>query len=146
VPHRLAQAEDRIQRWTPYVYVALVAMFTISQVFIGGFIIHQQHQIKDQQVSIRAQAKLAAATSAAIQKNRIETIRHNCNDQNLRHNAAVNALYDLLKKSGVRPERRRQAAASTIELINALAPFQDCDKVVQKAIPKKPVSKPKSEG
>lgn len=95
---------------------------------VGGFVIHQQRQIKNT-------AKEAASAAHAIQRNRLDTISRNCTDQNLRHDAAITALYSLLQKSGVPPARQDKAAQPIIQLIDALAPSQDCRKLVTAASP-----------
>lgn len=78
-----------------------------------------------------------------IQSQRVEAIRNNCRDQNTRH---LNTLHELdVLDARLPPSRRAEARAGrpgVVLLINALAPYQDCKKVVALATrttPKKKV-------
>lgn len=117
----------------PWVYAIIIVLAVVSTVIIASVAIHQNHKIRNQSISIRHQAAL-------IQKERIETIARSCKDQNRRHDKAVIALFQLLKKSGVKQEKRQAAARPVLTLINALAPHQDCQKIIEKAVPSVPKS------
>lgn len=98
---------------------------------------------RTQQVAGRAdelskQNKTTAAHAAALAREvadqRRESIRGSCEDSNTRHDRTIATLDRLLRR--VPPAERQQARArraSTILLIDALAPKRDCEKVVQEA-------------
>jgi hypothetical protein len=115
------KVEEKFDSVAPWLYMAICLITVIVLVVVGSFIVHQQHQIKH--------------TSRDIQQERIDSVVRACVDQNQRHDDAVNALYALLRKSGVKEARLQSAGANVVSLINALAPKHDCNAVVKKAVP-----------
>lgn len=70
-----------------------------------------------------------------IQAERRASVLRNCHDQNQRHWNTIATLDELIAQAP--PARRAQAAASrryTVLLIQALAPLQDCDALVKRAV------------
>lgn len=69
-----------------------------------------------------------------IQQQRRDAIVRQCTDQNARHDGTIHTLDDLLKKSGVSEARRKASRATTVLLINAIAPkVKDCQALADKA-------------
>lgn len=119
--------EDRIRRLTPIVYLGVIVIAVVAGVVL--FVAWDK-----QQTRIAAAARTANAAVAKVQQERVDSVRRNCDSQNDRHKAAVIALHDLLKKAGVKPPKQKAAAAPVLSLINALAPKQNCDAAVKKAV------------
>lgn len=107
----------RIQR---NIFLALNTAAAIAMAVLVGLVIHTNHKVNGQ--------------TAEIQRQRAENIMRDCVDQNNRHDKTVRTLDELLKKSGVSPARRAASRQTTVLLINALAPKQDCDKLVAKSV------------
>lgn len=62
-----------------------------------------------------------------IQEQRVQTVRRNCEDQNARHFEADRTLTKLIARG------RRTHSDGTKLLIEALAPYRDCDQAVRDA-------------
>lgn len=91
-------------------------------------------------------ANEARDATREIQAQRIETIWSSCRQQNARHDGTIRELNVLLRASmrTADPARRQQLSASrasTVLLINQLAPKQDCAMIVKRAT-QTPVSLP----
>lgn len=70
-----------------------------------------------------------------INAQRADSIRTSCNDQNHRHDNTIHELHALVDQ--LPPARRAQAKrniSSTILLIDALAPKQNCDALVKRRV------------
>lgn len=117
----ITKIEEKIERLAPWLYLLLIMLAVLASVIVGGFVLHQQHQIK--------------AASDAIQQERVDSILRSCADQNKRHGAAVTALDNLLKQSGVPKKKRKASAKPILGLIDALAPMRNCAKVVELSVP-----------
>jgi hypothetical protein len=80
-----------------------------------------------------------------IQVERRNNIVQNCEAQNSRHDTSIKTLNDiingLVKKNPSQEKAIRQSAHYNILLINALAPVQDCLKLVQRQIQTPPQAK-----
>jgi len=79
-------------------------------------------------------AHRADALARDIQQQRVMTIEQSCEQQNARHDGTIATLDRLIRQQP--PSRRRRAEqnrASTVLLIDALAPKRDCGKVVAEA-------------
>ena len=77
-----------------------------------------------------------------IQAQREDSIRDSCVGQNARHDATIRALDRLLAQatshaSAERVRRIEESRASTVRLIEALAPARDCAAVVDRALGKR---------
>lgn len=73
-----------------------------------------------------------------VQNERAQTILRACRQQNDRHAATVSELDSLLAKakqhaSPARLKQIRENRASTVLLIDALAPYQNCQRVLAQA-------------
>jgi hypothetical protein len=107
----------RIVLWC--VSFVLVVLFAL-----GGVTFY----LRGQEQTRAAEAKRLAVS---IQESRIEIIRSSCVEGNRRHDATIRTLEARIRevlKSATPAQRERILAsrASTIALINALAPKQDC--------------------
>jgi len=74
----------------------------------------------------------AVDTTQRVQQSRVEVTRTNCLAQNNRHDATVRKLDQLIADipPGARRRRAERGRASTVALIDALAPKRDCKAVV----------------
>lgn len=71
-----------------------------------------------------------------IQKSRADSVRSSCREQNARHDATIATLDRLLEQAsqGASPRRAEQierSRASTVLLIDALAPKRNCERRVR---------------
>jgi hypothetical protein len=113
---------DRFHRWLVYGLIAFSIIALSSTAALIGFGILLQKQ---------------AQVTHDIQLQRASTIRGNCEDQNERNYSTVAKLNKAvaveIKRHPERKDQIRQSAEVSIGLINALAPHQDCVKVVREA-------------
>lgn len=75
-----------------------------------------------------------------IQRQRVESIRMSCEDTNRRHDRTIATLDALLvkrvKTAGRRERVKLKASrASTVALIEALAPKRDCAELIRRSAP-----------
>lgn len=82
---------------------------------------------------------LNAGRTQQIQDERAANILRSCQEQNQRHDAAIRALDQLIAKAQTtagpaQVERMRQSRASTVLLIDALAPMRDCPALVTRQV------------
>jgi Flp pilus assembly protein TadB len=87
-----------------------------------------------------ARADEAKRLAAAIQASRLESVARSCRQDNDRHDATMHELDKRLAEllTHASPARRAQilsSRASTIALINALAPKRDCSRAVDAISP-----------
>lgn len=71
-----------------------------------------------------------------IQQERVATVLRSCREQNLRHDATIHSLDELIRR--LPPEKRTRAVqsrAGTVLLINALAPKRDCATLARATVP-----------
>lgn len=79
-------------------------------------------------------AKVAADLARQIQAQRIESIRRNCREQNKRHDRTIAALDLLISKAPPgRRARAKQGRKSTVFLLNAIVPHQNCRALVARS-------------
>lgn len=102
------------------IFVIINVIAAISMAILFYFIVHQQYQIGHQ--------------TQIIQHERVEAIFRQCRDQNERHSNATATLNKLLPARLATPRILRSRRFTTL-MINALAPYQDCNKVTQQAVP-----------
>lgn len=105
--HRRALAF--VDRFGPRIYLLIVFLLAISSSILYYKAVNLSH---------------------AIQNERRDTIRRECQTQNRNHDVAVETLNKLLLKSGVPKSRQEASRKFTVKLINALSPVQDCDHIV----------------
>lgn len=129
----MTDKEATLRHWEPYIYLMLIVVSAATTAILFYFVVHQQHQLFGQQRQI---ATVALETSAE----RRNSILRTCRDQNSRHGDAVKALDQLLKKSGVSGTRREQSRDSIVLLIDALAPRQNCQKLISSTAPKRRIN------
>lgn len=115
---------DEIQRgyvlWTRITFgvLAMLVLVVLLGAVAAVVAIHENHnRIED------------------IQASRIDVALTTCRDQNARRTNTINQLDDIIAKrsKGAPPAERarmRTSRAFTILLIDALAPHQDCNKVI----------------
>lgn len=115
----------------PWVYILIIIACAAATSIMIFFVVHQNGQIKKQAIA-------SHNLSITIQKERSRSVFRSCRDQNQRHADAINALYSLLKKSGVPQKRRKAAAKPAVTFINALAPHRNCYKLLQRTVPSHP--------
>lgn len=86
----------------------------------------------------RHRAHEALALSQAIQDERAESVRRNCQDQNHRHDNTINKLNAISDTVIAQdPSRRAQVTMSiqqSIILINAIIPKRDCEKLANRTV------------
>jgi hypothetical protein len=84
-----------------------------------------------------ARTREVAALARAIQDQRKDAIRSNCQAQNRRHRDTIRALDVLIARlpSGPRRARAKANRRGTVFLLNAIVPHQDCSALVAKAAP-----------
>lgn len=127
---QIGESVDWIATRTSRVLVGIViALFILA--FFTVLALNAAHSQVDQTrataiVSKRTADRLAAVVDE-IQQQRRTNIRTNCEDQNRRHDKTIERLRDLGTQRHVPAER----LAPTIRLIDALAPHQDCDRLVR---------------
>jgi hypothetical protein len=70
-----------------------------------------------------------------IQQQRATATRVNCQEQNVRHDAAITELDRLIRRLPL-PQRARAVRGrdGTVALINALAPKRDCEALVRRTV------------
>lgn len=83
----------------------------------------------------KGNADQAAGLAQAVQNQRLNNIRETCQASNSRHDNTLRALSSILARAERTALKGRRAQieasrASTVLLINALAPKQDCARVV----------------
>lgn len=103
------------------VFVAIAAIAIIAFCVLLFLIIQQQKEITGQ--------------TNAIQAERARSIRMSCEDQNRRHDSTIKTIDKLISK--LPPDRRaaaKSSRASTILIINALAPKQNCNYLVKNLV------------
>jgi negative regulator of sigma E activity len=131
--------ERRIWRVTVMASAVLAALSILFSVLL-----YEQGQ--DRAHTNRVLALKAQRLAGEIQAQRINAIRTSCEAQNQRNVKTIKTLDGLIAKLPSKQRPRAQAGRdNTVLLINALAPKQNCAKVVQEAapVPPKPVSQPK---
>lgn len=139
------QTHDRFSRWFKVALgiIAFIALTTALAIFGFGLILHEQGKQADQ---IQATADANKQLAVDIQKQRKEAITTDCVRTNKRHDGAVAALIagsDEDQKNApneaARKEIRRRRDV-TIALLDALAPHQNCQELVNEAV--KPTTTP----
>jgi hypothetical protein len=131
--------ERRIWRVTVMASAVLAALSILFSVLL-----YEQGQ--DRAHTNRVLALKAQRLAGEIQAQRINAIRTSCEAQNQRNVKTIKTLDGLIAKLPSKQRPRAQAGRdNTVLLINALAPKQNCAKVVQEAapVPPKPVPQPK---
>jgi hypothetical protein len=83
--------------------------------------------------SNREDAASAQDLAEQIQRERIRSIRSNCEAQNRRNRNTIETLDELIlgMPPGPRKKRAKQNRVGTVLLINSLAPVRDCDRLVE---------------
>jgi len=83
--------------------------------------------------SNREDAASAQDLAEQIQRERIRSIRSNCEAQNRRNRRTIETLDELIlgMPPGPRKKRAKQNRVGTVLLINALSPVRDCDRLVE---------------
>jgi hypothetical protein len=77
-------------------------------------------------------AHRADALARDIQAQRVSSIVQSCEQQNARHDATIATLDRLIRQQPAGQRRRAERSrASTVLLIDALAPMRDCQKVLR---------------
>lgn len=115
----------------PWVYIIIIIACAVSTAILLYIVVQNQHKI-------RKQAVASKNLGLRIQQERSRSVFRSCRDQNQRHTDAINALYTLLKKSGVPQKRRKAAAKPAVTFINALAPHHNCYKLLERTVPTHP--------
>ena len=81
-------------------------------------------------------ADRAGVLAQEIQRQRVESIRSACVEQNARHDATIRALDTLIARLPEnRQQRAREGRSNTALLIESLQPRRDCAEVVRRAAP-----------
>lgn len=125
-------ARGVVPRWQfLLVYLVVVVVGIIGFERIGN----QSDTAADLARETHSLAQQTAQLARTIQLQRLDGIRRGCEDQNRRHDGTIRALDDVIARV-VRdaPERKTELArarAQNVLLINALAPKQDCDRLVR---------------
>lgn len=93
------------------------------------------HQAQAFSAQTRGLAQTTHRLVLAIQAQRIEFIISGCQQQNRRHRRTVHELDVILRRAEraappIRRAQLRESRASTLLLIDALAPYQDCKALV----------------
>lgn len=83
------------------------------------------------------------STTRQIQDERAASVLRSCQETNGRHDATIGALDELMARAGVGASYQRlvlleQSRMSTVLLVNALAPKQDCKRLVSSRVRTKP--------
>lgn len=132
--------ESRFQR---FFIMALIAFSIIGLTSAGALVgygvllrqtSHQADEIQQQTTIIQRQTNI-------IQQQRRDSVRKTCQEQNERHKNTVkvfNGIFAKALKKATDPVQRAQLLSSrnaNLLVINALAPHQNCDEVVRKAVP-----------
>jgi hypothetical protein len=112
---------DRVLGWLTWSQVIQWAVLVAVTIAIGTLISANTDRIND------------------INHERERNLRVACESQNARHDATVQKLDDLLAQARVTasPEKVKRieaSRASTVALIDALAPLQDCEALVNASI------------
>lgn len=137
----IERIEDRFHKRFRGMLIAFSLIGITSAVALGGFsiVLEEQQEHTDR---IEQLAEENKALSQEIQAQRKDSIRALCEDQNARNKGTSQALIDAAQKDidsrtteAEKVENRRRRDV-TLALIDALAPVQDCDKVVAEAVPK----------
>lgn len=124
----VVDTNNEIHPWRWRALIAWIIIFTAMVIFT----LHKTYQSSGNANTAAAEAKNATSN---IQSQRKESIRRGCEDQNARHNNTISILNSLIAK--LPPDQRARAQANkefTILLINALAPKQNCNLLVKKAV------------
>lgn len=116
---------DSVRRWGPSAIVVLLcASFPLS--------VYAAIQARDQ---ANAKAQDAKQLALAINQERRYSIVRFCEQQNMRHRGTVRELRHLLEAAErVHPRQRARihaSQASTLLLIDQLAPLQNCQRLVR---------------
>lgn len=112
--------------------VWLVTFVLIVLFGLGGAVFYFNGQNQALRRQDQARAIEAKKLAVAIQNSRLEAVRTACEEGNARHDATIKALDTRIRelsRIAVTPEQRARiqaSRASTIALINALAPRLDC--------------------
>lgn len=134
--------ERRVRRLAVGVGVVM-ALLVVLQLVSGGLNIYllDQNGNRADEAKITAHRASVAARKAKqaakeIQTQRVTNTLANCKDQNARHDHTIDALDKLIAMAtkGIPPAQAaemKRGRASTILLIDALAPKQDCERRVR---------------
>jgi len=125
---RLAQIQTGYERWTRRTLVILRVLFLV-QVGLGALSIYLVGQNAQRSDETRELVH-------AQQTSRESSVRVTCREQNDRHDQTIATLDRLLEQADrdATAQRRRQlreGRASTVLLIDALAPKRDCEQRVR---------------
>lgn len=133
--------EDRLQRFITKALVgfAVIGLTSALSIFGFGLVLSEQAKTSDRLAELVIENK---KTADAIQRQRETSIREDCQHTNKRHDDTFAKLILLSKQD----ENSRKTQAGKIEvrrrrdvtlgLIEALAPKQDCEKLVRNALGK----------
>jgi hypothetical protein len=86
----------------------------------------------------KARADDNARNAQRIQDQRKVSTHDGCVDQNHRHDATISRIRVLVRRA----HKPASAAAPSITLIDALAPRQDCDRLVRERVTAPPAANP----
>lgn len=115
--------ETRLRRFFARALIAFAVIgFSSALALAGyGYLLRQQHKTTNQ-----------------IQAQRRESIMRACTEQNVRHNATLKVIDQLLddaaKKNPKQKKVLAEARTQNMLLINALTPLQNCKKLVKASL------------
>ncbi len=123
----------RLERWT----VGILSVICLFLIGLGLLSLHITSRQDRQGQQARDTALAAKQLAAAIQQERIDSIGRACHDQNKRHDDTIHELRVLVARTprnpGVTQQQERQQINSTILLIDALVPRQNCKLLVEQS-------------
>lgn len=137
--NHIGRTEARLHRFFKRALIAIAVIGIACAVSLFGFgiVLDEQQQTSDQLEQLVKQNKQFALD---IQQQRREAILESCTAQNARHDGSVKALVDgsnLDQKNApnaaARKEIRRRRDV-TIALLDALAPVQNCQKLIKESV------------
>lgn len=136
---RLDAIQRGYERWVAYT-LRLLAVLVCIQLGLGALSLYLVGQNQDRSSETRRLLR-------QVQESREQSVLTTCSQQNARHDktiAALNAFVDQYKKAhpGLSAKDLReiqQSIQGNVSLINALAPTQDCQKVVDRLVRLKPL-------
>lgn len=136
---RISRLFDWVYEHMREVYLGLlfVAILALVILLYGAYHLSQENHKRAAEAVVLAQR---------IQQQRVENIRNNCVDQNIRHNNTVEALGTLYDGAAIKireddstPVQNKQAQlrqlregqARTTFIIDSLVPVRDCEALVK---------------
>jgi hypothetical protein len=125
--------------------IAIIGFFTAVALAGFGIVLRQQQETSDTLKATASQLKDLTLSNkkfaSDIQEQRADSIRDACTAQNKRHDGSIAALtkganHDIAhaKELGLKVTEVKRRRDVTIGLLNALAPFQDCEKLVKESV------------